>query len=171
MFIDYTELTFCLLTLESNARNINSYKIIKACFWRSASSEWLIFRRLKLENSLISKKRKQSFDFDNSRKIVKSFKSRHWNEKLNSTNRKQKKKIKNDRNRIIRTETEFKKKRSSKVRESENHETKFEKLKLLEKSFRNTDFKRLITSDKATHDWAHMTLLSFSQSNMMNLLC
>ena len=42
---------------------------------------------------------------------------------------------------------------------------------MLEKSSRNDDFKRLITSDKATCDWTHVTLLSFSQSNMLNLSC
>ena len=117
------------------------------------------------------KKRKYLFDFDNSRKIVKSSKSYHWNEKLNLTNRKQKKKIKDDRNRITAIEIEFKKKYFSKTRESENHEMKFRKLKLFEKSSRNDDFKKLITSDKATYDWIHVTLLFFSQSNMLNLSC
>ena len=117
------------------------------------------------------KKRRYSFNSDNLRKIVKSFRSRHWNKKLNSTNRKQKKKIKDDRNRITTTETEFKKKRFSEARESENHEAEFRKLKLLEKSFRNDDFKRLITSDKTTYDWIYVILLFFSQSNMLNLSC
>ena len=125
------------------------------------------------------KKWKHSFDFDNSRKIVKSFKSRHWNKKSNSTNKTQKKKIKNDRNKIIATKTEFKKNGLSEARESENHKVKFRKLRLLEKSSRNNDFKRLIISGKATCDkttcdktmcdWAHVILLSFSQSNMLNL--
>ena len=44
-------------------------------------------------------------------------------------------------------------------------------MKLLEKSSRNDDLKRLITSGKATCDWIHVTLLSFSQSNMLNLSC
>ena len=75
------------------------------------------------------KKRRHSFDFDNLKKIVKSFKSRHWNEKLNSTNRKQKKKIKDDRNRITTTETEFKRKtffRNARIRKSRSEIQKIE---------------------------------------------
>ena len=129
MFVDYTEFTFCSLTLKFNARNINNYKIIKTCLWKSASSKWLMFRRLKLEDSLTSKKRRYSFDSDNSKKIIKSFKSCHWNEKLNSINRKQKKKIKDDRNRITTTKTKFKKKaffRSARIRKSRNKIQKIE---------------------------------------------
>ena len=59
--------------------------------------------------SNFKKKQRHSFDFDNSKKIVEFFKSRHWNEKLNSINKKQKKKIKDDRNRITTIEIEFKK--------------------------------------------------------------
>ena len=44
-------------------------------------------------------------------------------------------------------------------------------MKLLEKSSRNNNFKRLITSDKTTCDWIYVTLLSFSQSTMLNLSC
>ena len=60
------------------------------------------------------KERRHSFVFDNSKKIVKSFKSRYRNKKLTLTNRKQKKKIKDDRNRITTTETEFKRRTSFK---------------------------------------------------------
>ena len=130
MFIDYTGFTFCSLILKFNARNINSYKIIKTCFWKSVSSKWLTFRRLRFKNSLtLKKKRRHSFDSDNSRKIIKSFKSRHWNEKLNSTNRKQKKQIKDDRNRRTATEIEFKRKtffKSTRIRKSRNEIQKIE---------------------------------------------
>ena len=111
---------------------------LKKCFIRVINLSTIETQR----QSNFRKKRRCSFDFDNSKKIIKLFKSRHWNEKLNSINRKQKKKIKNDRNRITATEIEFKKKRSSEVREPENHETEFKRLKLLEKSFRNNDFKK-----------------------------
>ena len=121
------------------------------------------------------KKQEHLFDFENSRKIVKSFKNRHWNKKLNSINRKQKKKIKDDRNRITTTETEFKKRLFSEAHESENqnpnNKTKFKRLKLFIKSFRNNDFKSLIPSGKTTCDWIHMILLSFLQSNILNLSC
>ena len=75
------------------------------------------------------KKRRHSFNFDNLSKIIKSFKSRHWNKKLNSTNRKQKKKIKDDRNRITATETEFKKKtffKNARIRKSRSEIQKIE---------------------------------------------
>ena len=75
------------------------------------------------------KKQRHSFDSDSSKKIVKSFRSRHWNEKLNSINRKQKKKIKDDRNRITTTETEFKRRaffRSARIRKSQNEIQKIE---------------------------------------------
>ena len=129
MFADYTEFIFCPLTLKFNARNINNYKIIKVYFWRSASSKWLIFRRLRLEGSLISERNEDIRLTLTIQEIVKLFKSRHWNEKLNSTNRKQKKKIKDDRNRIIITKTEFKKKaffRNAWIRKSRNEIQKIE---------------------------------------------
>ena len=44
-------------------------------------------------------------------------------------------------------------------------------MKLLEKSSRNDNFKRLIISDKTTYDWTYVILLPFSQSNMLNLSC
>ena len=75
------------------------------------------------------KKQRHPFNFNNSREIVESFRSRHWNEKLNSTNRKQEKKIKDDRNRITATETEFKKRtsfRSARIRKSRNEIQKIE---------------------------------------------
>ena len=71
--------------------------------------------------SSFRKTQRHSFNFDNSKKIVKSFRNRYWNEKLNSANRKQKKKIKDDRNRITTTETEFKRRaffRSARIRKS-----------------------------------------------------
>ena len=140
---------------------------LKKCFIKMTDLSTIETRR----QSNSRKKRRHSFDPDNSKKIVELFKSSHWNEKLNSINRKQKKKIKDDRNRITATETKFKKKRFSEARESENYKAKFRRLKLLEKSFWNDDFKRLITSGKATCDWIHVTLLLFSQSNMLNLSC
>ena len=140
---------------------------LKKCFIRMTDLSTIETRR----QSSFKKKRKHSFNFDNLKKIVKSFKNRHWNEKLNWINRKQKKKIKDDRNKITATETKFKKERLSKARESENHKTKFRRLKLLEKSSRNNNFRKLILSDKAACDWIHVTLLSFSQSNMLNLSC
>ena len=75
------------------------------------------------------KKRRHSFDLDNLRKIIESFRSRHWNEKLNSANKKQKKKIKDDRNRITTTETEFKRRtffRSARIRKSRSEIQKIE---------------------------------------------
>ena len=140
---------------------------LKKCFIRMTDLSTIETRR----QSNFKKKRRHLFDLDNSRKIIESFKNRHWNEKLNSANRKQKKKIKDDRNKITTTETKFKKRRSSKARESENYKTKFRKMKLLERSFRNDDFKRLIINGKATCDWVHVILLFFSQSNMLNLSC
>ena len=75
------------------------------------------------------KKRKYSFHFDNLKKIVKLFKSCHWNKKLNSINKKQKKKIKDDRNRIITIKIKFKKRtffRSARIRKSRNEIQKIE---------------------------------------------
>ena len=37
--------------------------------------------------------------------------------------------------------------------------------------FQNNNFKRLITSGKATCDWTFVIFLSFSQNNMLNLSC
>ena len=76
-----------------------------------------------------NKKWRHSFNSDNSRKIVKSFRNCHWNEKLNSINKKQKKKIKDDRNRITTTKTEFKKRtffRNARIRKSQNEIQKIE---------------------------------------------
>ena len=42
---------------------------------------------------------------------------------------------------------------------------------MLTQSSRNNDLENLIVSNKATCDWIHVTLLSFSQSNMLNLSC
>ena len=98
---------------------------LKKCFIRVTDLSTIEARR----QSSFRKKRKHSFDSDNSRKIVESFRSRHWNEKLNSTNRKQKKKIKDDRNRITTTKIEFKKRtsfRSARIRKSRNEIQKFE---------------------------------------------
>ena len=81
------------------------------------------------------KKQRYSFDIDNSRKIVKSFKSCYWNEKLNSTNKKQKKKIKDDRNRITITETEFKKRtcfKNMQIRKSKSkQQSEIQKIKIV----------------------------------------
>ena len=98
---------------------------LKKCFIRVIDISTIKTRR----QSNFKKKRRHSFDFDNLRKNVESFKSRHWNEKLDSTNRKQKKKIKDDRNRIITTKTEFKKKtffRSARIRKLRNKIQKIE---------------------------------------------
>ena len=102
---------------------------LKKCFIKVTDLSTIKTRR----QSNFKKKRRHSFDFDNSRKIVKSFKNRHWNEKLNSINRKQKKKIKDDRNRITATETEFKKKaffRSARIRKSRSE---IQKIKIARK--------------------------------------
>ena len=98
---------------------------LKKCFIRITGLSTIEIQR----QFNFKKKREHSFDFNNSRKIVRSFKSRYWNEKLNSTNRKQKKKIKNDRNRIITTETKFKKKtffKSARIRKSRSEIQKIE---------------------------------------------
>ena len=140
--------------------------LLKKCFIKMTDFSTIEVRK----QFNFRKKRRHSFDSDNLKKIIKLFKSRSWNEKLNSINRKQKKKIRDDCNRITTTEIKLKKKRFSKAHESENHKAKFRKLKLLEKSSQNDDFKRLIISGKATCDWIYVTLLFFSQSNMLNLL-
>ena len=98
---------------------------LKKCFIRVTDLSTIEARR----QSNFKKKRRHSFDSDNSRKIVESFKNRHWNEKLNSINRKQKRKIKDDRNRITTTESEFKKKasfRSARIRKPRNEIQKIE---------------------------------------------
>ena len=98
---------------------------LKKCFIKVTDLSTIETRR----QSNFKKKRRHSFDSDNSRKIVESFKSRHWNEKLNSTNRKQKKEIKDDRNRITATETEFKRRtffRSARIRKSQSEIQKIE---------------------------------------------
>ena len=102
---------------------------LKKCFIRMTDLSTIEVRR----QFNFRKKRRHSFDFDNLRKIVKSFKSRHWNEKLNSTNRKQKKKIKDDRNRITATETEFKKRtffKNARIRKLRNE---IQKIKIARK--------------------------------------
>ena len=99
--------------------------LLKKCFIRMTDLSTIEARR----QFNFRKKRRHSFNFDNSRKIVKSFKNRHWNEKLNLINRKQKKKIKDDRNRITATETEFKKRtffRSARIRKSRSEIQKIE---------------------------------------------
>ena len=98
---------------------------LKKCFIKIIDFSTIETRR----QSYFKKKRKHPFNSDNSKKIVKSFKSRHWNEKLNSINRKQKKKIKDDRNRITATKTEFKKKtffKSARIRKSRSEIQKIE---------------------------------------------
>ena len=125
MFADYIKFKLCSLILKSKTKLINSFKIIKTYFWKNASSEWLIFQRLTLEDSYSRKKREHSFDSDTSRKLVKSFKNRYGNEKLNSENRKQKKKIKNDRNRII-AKIEFKKRTFFKNAQIKNLNSKYQ---------------------------------------------
>ena len=116
---------------------------LKKCFIRMTDLSTIETRR----QFNFKKKRKHSFDSDNSRKIVKSFKSRHWNEKLNSTNRKQKKKIKDDRNRITATETEFKRRaffRSARIRKSQNEIQKIEIARkvVLKRRFQKINHKR-----------------------------
>ena len=99
--------------------------LLKKCFIKMTDLSTIETRK----QSNFKKKRKHSFDPDNLKKIVESFKSRHWNEKLNSTNRKQKKKIKDDRNRITATKTEFKKKtffKSARIRKSRSEIQKIE---------------------------------------------
>ena len=98
---------------------------LKKCFIKVTDLSTIEIRR----QFNFRKKQKHSFNSDNSRKIIKSFRSCHWNEKLNSTNKKQKKKIKDDRNRITATETEFKKRtffRSARIRKPRSEIQKIE---------------------------------------------
>ena len=96
--------------------------------------------------SSFKKKRKYLFDFEDSKKITKSFRSRHWNEKLNSTNNKQKKKIKDDRNRITTTETEFKKRtffKSARIEKSESEQqSKIQKIKIAREVISKQQFQK-----------------------------
>ena len=99
--------------------------LLKKCFIRMTDLSTIEARR----QFNFKKKQKHSFDSDNSKKIVESFRSRHWNEKLNSITRKQKKEIKDDRNRITATETEFKRRtffRSARIRKSRSGIQKIE---------------------------------------------
>ena len=113
------------------------------------------------------KKREYSFDFDISRKFVKSFKSDQHKFRFG-------KKKRLETIETVKQKTESKEKPSSKTHESEiwnrNNEIEFRKSKLLTQSSWNNNFKDLITSGKATYNWIHVTLLLFSQSNMLNLL-
>ena len=103
---------------------------LKKCFIRVTDFSTIEARR----QSNFRKKRRHSFDFDNSKKIIKLFESRHWNEKLNSIHRKQKKKIKDDRNRITTTETKFKRKtffKSARIRKPESkQQNKIQKIEI-----------------------------------------
>ena len=98
---------------------------LKKCFIRVTALSTIEIRK----QFNFRKKQRHSFNSDNSREIIESFKSRHWNEKLNSVNRKQKKKIKDDRNRITVTESEFKKRtffRSARIRKPRSEIQKIE---------------------------------------------
>ena len=102
-----------------------------------------------------------SFDFDNSRKIARLFRNDYRNKSLNSKNGKRERKIRNDRNSITETKNIFQKKaffRNARIRK-------------LTQSFQNNDLENLIANGKATYDEIHVTLLFFSRSNILNLLC
>ena len=110
------------------------------------------------KQSNFKKKRGHAVDSDNSKKIVKSFKSRHWNEILNSTNRKQKKKIKDDQNRIIITETEFKKRvffTSARIRKSKSkQQSEIQKIEIACEIVSKQQFQ------KFNHKWQYDVRLS-----------
>ena len=93
--------------------------------------------------SNFKQKRKHSFDFDNSKKIIKSFRSRYWNEKLNSINKKQKKKSKVDRNRITTTETEFKRKAFFKSARIKKSRSEIQKIEIIRKVVSKQRFQKI----------------------------
>ena len=138
MFVDYTGLTFCVRWHWSSTRE--TLTVIES--FKRGSEEYFIkvidFSTIETrKQSSFKKDQRYPFDSDNSRKIVESFKSRHWNEKLNSANRKQKKKIKDDRNRITTTEIIFQRKtffRSARTRKLKSkQQSEFQKIEIARK--------------------------------------
>ena len=116
---------------------------LKQCFIKMTDLSTIETRR----QFNFRKKWRHSFNFDNLRKIVEFFKSHHWNKKLNSIHKKQEKKIKDDRNKIIITKIEFKRRtffRNVRIRKSWSEIQKIEIVReiVLKQRFQKINHKR-----------------------------